>query len=122
MKSKRILLYFIGLVVVAMLAFAAYTWTMLNVSYSEGERAGYLQKFSRVGWFCKTWEGEILLTSMPGAIPEKFFFSTREEAVAKQLSAAIGQRVVLGYAQHRGVPTQCFGESEYFVTKVTVQQ
>ena len=122
MKSKRVLLYFIGLVIVAMLAFAAYTWTMLNVSYSDGERAGYLQKFSRVGWFCKTWEGEILLTSMPGAIPEKFFFSTREEAVARELSAAIGKRVVLGYAQHRGVPTQCFGESEYFVTKVTVQQ
>ncbi|MET0320204.1 MAG: hypothetical protein ABW069_05740 [Duganella sp.] len=121
MKSKRILLYFIGLVIVAVLAFAAYTWTMLSVSYSDGERAGYLQKFSRVGWFCKTWEGEILLTSMPGAIPEKFFFSTREEAVAKQLSDAIGKRVVLGYAQHRGVPTQCFGESEYFVTKVTVQ-
>lgn len=122
MKSKRILLYFIGLVIVALLAFAAYTWTMLNVTYSDGERAGYLQKFSRVGWLCKTWEGEILLTSMPGAIPEKFFFSARDEEVAKQLSAAIGKRVVLTYAQHRGVPTQCFGESEYFINKVVVQQ
>lgn len=121
MKSKRILLYFFGLVIAALLAFFLYTWAMLNVSYSDGERAGYLQKFSTRGWVCKTWEGEILLTSMPGAIPEKFQFSVRDDAVAQQLSAAIGQRVVLSYSQHRGVPTQCFGESEYFITKVKVQ-
>ncbi|HWW70979.1 MAG TPA: hypothetical protein VN089_13640 [Duganella sp.] len=121
-KSSRIVLYFIGLVAAALLVFVAYTWAMLHISYSEGERAGYLQKFSTRGWICKTWEGEILLTSMPGAIPEKFEFSVRDEAVARQLTDATGKRVVLSYAQHKGVPTQCFGETEYYITKVQVQQ
>ncbi|OEZ57539.1 hypothetical protein [Duganella sp. HH105] len=119
--SKRVILYLIGLVTAALLIFAAYTWVMLHVSYSDGERAGYLQKFSSRGWVCKTWEGEILLTSMPGAIPEKFEFSVREEAVAQQLMAATGKRVVLSYAQHKGVPSQCFGETEYYITKVQIQ-
>ena len=120
-KSSRIVLYFIGLVAAALLVFVAYTWAMLHISYSDGERAGYLQKFSTRGWICKTWEGEILLTSMPGAIPEKFEFSVRDEAVAKQLTDATGKRVILSYSQHKGVPTQCFGETEYYITKVQVQ-
>ena len=120
-SKSRILLYFFGLLAAALLLFAGYTWAMLHISYSDGERAGYLQKFSSRGWICKTWEGEILLTSMPGAIPEKFEFSVREEAVAQALTAATGKRVVLTYAQHKGVPSQCFGETEYYVTKVQVQ-
>jgi hypothetical protein len=119
--SKRVILTFLGLLVAALLLLAAYTWVMLHVSYSDGERAGYLQKFSTRGWVCKTWEGEILLTSMPGAIPEKFEFSVRDPQVAKDLSAATGKRVILSYAQHKGVPTQCFGETEYYITKVLVQ-
>jgi len=119
---KRILLYFIGLLAAALLLLAAYTWTMLHISYSDGERAGYLQKFSSRGWICKTWEGEILLTSMPGAIPEKFEFSVRDDQVTKDLMAAAGKRVILTYAQHKGVPTQCFGETEYYITKVVIQQ
>jgi hypothetical protein len=121
-STKRVLLYFIGLLAAALLLFAGYTWAMLHISYSDGERAGYLQKFSSRGWICKTWEGEILLTSMPGAIPEKFEFSVRDEEVAKQLTAATGKRVVMTYAQHKGVPSQCFGETEYYITRVQVQQ
>jgi hypothetical protein len=120
-SKSRILLYFFGLLAAALLLFAGYTWAMLHISYSDGERAGYLQKFSSRGWICKTWEGEILLTSMPGAIPEKFEFSVREEAVAQALTSATGKRVVLTYAQHKGVPSQCFGETEYYITKVQVQ-
>jgi len=115
------LVILIGLVVVAALLFWAWSMAALNFSYSEGERAGFLQKFSKVGWFCKTWEGEMLLTSMPGAIPEKFLFSVRDDAVAAQLSAAMGKRVTLTYAQHKGVPTNCFGETEYYIEKVLVQ-
>jgi hypothetical protein len=119
--SKRVILTLFGLLAAAVLLLAAYTWAMLHISYSDGERAGYLQKFSTRGWVCKTWEGEILLTSMPGAIPEKFEFSVRDPQVARDLSAATGKRVILSYAQHKGVPTQCFGETEYYITKVAVQ-
>jgi len=108
-----------SIVVIAVL-FALYLWTVLNWSYSEGERAGYLQKLSRKGWLCKTWEGEILLSSMPGAIPERFTFTVRDDHVVKQLQSAMGQRVQLSYSQHIGLPTSCFGETPYFVDQVAI--
>jgi hypothetical protein len=110
-RASAILLF---LIVGVLVLFGLYTWFTLSWSYSEGERAGYLQKFSRKGWLCKTWEGEILLSSMPGAIPERFAFTVRDDKVVKQLQSAIGQRVQVSYAQHKGVPTSCFGETEYF--------
>lgn len=118
--SKRILLSLLALLVLAGLVFWAYVAITLNFSYSEGERAGYLQKFSVRGWVCKTWEGELLLTSMPGAIPEKFQFSVRDAGVAQQLMSATGKRVVLHYDQHKGVPTSCFGETEYYAQQIQV--
>lgn len=110
----------LAVLVAAVALFMLYTWISLSFAYSEGERAGYLQKFSRKGWLCKTWEGEILLSSMPGAIPERFNFSVRDPAVAIQMQTAMGKRVHLGYEEHRGVPTECFGETGYFATKVAV--
>ncbi|MGZ3236632.1 MAG: hypothetical protein ACXU8A_04570 [Burkholderiaceae bacterium] len=104
------------------LFFAAYTWLTLHWSYSDGERAGYMQKFSKKGWLCKTWEGELLLTTLPGVVPEKFEFTVRDDAVAQQLMANAGKRLVLTYSQHKGVPTSCFGDTEYFVEKVQVSQ
>jgi hypothetical protein len=109
-----------SVIVAAIVLFALYTAIVLHWSYSEGERAGYLQKLSRKGWLCKTWEGEILLSSMPGAIPERFAFTVRDEAVVKQLQAAMGQRVQLSYTQHVGLPSSCFGETGYFVEKAAV--
>ena len=119
---KRITLTIVSLIAAALLIFCAYAWVTLHFSYSEGERAGYLQKFSKRGWICKTWEGEILLTSMPGAIPEKFEFSVRDDQIAGQMLQATGKRVVLSYSQRKGVPTACFGETEYYIDKVQVVQ
>jgi hypothetical protein len=117
---RKVLLAFIGLVVTAGLIFSAYVWVALSWSYSTGERAGLMQKISRKGWLCKTWEGELLLTSMPGAIPEKFEFTVRDDDLANQLVEHTGQRLVLTYAQHKGVPSSCFGDTEYFVEKMVV--
>jgi hypothetical protein len=90
--------------------------TTLHYSYSKGERAGFLQKVSKRGWLCKTWEGELQLTAMPGATPEKFTFSTRSDSIAAVLNHLSGEQVVLDYEQHKGVPGSCFGDTEYFVT------
>ncbi len=106
------------LLLVAALLFAAYLWVVLNWSYSVGNRAGFMQKFSEKGWICKTWEGELSLIAIPGAAPEKFFFSVRDPAAAKQVEAAMGKRVSLDYQQHIGLPTNCFGETQYFVVGV----
>ena len=119
-KSKRFRNALISFAVIAAGVFAAWTWVTLSYDYSNGERAGYVQKFSRRGWICKTWEGELALVNLPGAMPEIFEFSVRDGAVAAEIQAAMGKRVVLDYEQHVGVPTSCFADTQYFVTAVRV--
>ena len=99
---------------------SGYTYLMLSWSYAEGERAGYVQKFSKRGWFCKTWEGELAMVSMPGTMSEKFFFSVRDDTVANKINANMGRKVAMQYEQHVGLPTSCFGETEYFVKNLLV--
>lgn len=104
------------LVLVALLA--GYFAFVLNWSYSSGERAGWVQKFSHKGWVCKTWEGELALVSLPGSTVEKFLFTVNDEAVAQQVERHMGKRVSLHYEEKVGLPTSCFGETRHFVTRV----
>ena len=108
------------LIAVAVVALVLTAWTLftLNWSYSEGERAGYVQKLSQRGWICKTWEGEMAMVTMPGTVAEKFFFTVPEDEVAQKINATVGTRVVLHYQQHKWIPFSCFAETEYFVTDV----
>jgi len=112
-KSLAVL---IGIVVVLV---AGYFLFVFNWSYSEGERAGWVQKFSSKGWLCKTWEGEMAMVSMPGSMSEKFFFTVWDDATAERISKLMGKRVALHYEEKAGIPTSCFGETRYYVTKVT---
>jgi hypothetical protein len=113
---------FIGLIVVVVLLFGAFTWFTLTWSYAEGERAGYIQKFSRKGFLCKTWEGEIAMVTMPGTVADKFAFTVWDDAVAAQINADVAQRVALSYKQHKWIPSSCFGDTEYFVYRVRVAE
>lgn len=113
--ALRVSLGFGVFLLLAALLVAAYVWLAFQYSYSDGERAGFIQKFSRKGWLCKTWEGELALVAMPGSTPEKFFFTVRDGALAARINAVMGQRVALVYDQHKGLPGDCFGETEYFV-------
>jgi len=117
-KKSRLILWIVGILLVPVAGFCIYTWITLTWSFSKGERAGYIQKLSKSGWVCKTWEGEMAMVTMPGAIPEKFLFSVRDDKVAELINKAAGKRVVLMYEQHKGVPTNCFGETEYFIVNV----
>jgi hypothetical protein len=101
----------IGLVVLA----AAWIWLMMSWSYSSGERAGWVQKFSRKGWICKTWEGELALVTMPGTAQEKFLFTVRADDVAAKINAVMGKRVSLRYEEKVGLPGSCFGDTRYWV-------
>lgn len=98
-----------------------WTWLSLAWAYSDGERAGVLQKFSRKGWVCKTQEGELAQFIVAGVSPQIWQFSVRDPAVAAQLDKAVGERVQLHYTEHRGLPTSCFAETRYFVDRVTVR-
>jgi hypothetical protein len=101
---------------------ALYFWAALQWSYSSGERAGWVQKVSKKGWICKTWEGELALVSLPGSTAEKFFFTIHDEAVAQQVTRHMGKRVALHYEEKVGLPTTCFGETRHFVTGVTLAE
>ena len=109
----------VGIVVGIVILVAAYFWMVLNWNYSAGERAGWVQKFSKKGWLCKTWEGEMAMVSMPGAVPEKFYFTVWDDAVADELNKVMGKRVALHYEEKVGLPTSCFGETRHYVTRVT---
>jgi hypothetical protein len=115
--GRRLRNYVIVFLVIAVALTALYLVVATRWSYSSGERAGYIQKFSKKGWVCKTWEGEVAMANLPGAMPELFPFTVRDEAVAAQINAQLGARVVLSYEQHLGLPS-CLGETSYWVTGI----
>jgi len=108
----------VGIVVFPALCFALWAWITLSWTYSRGDRAGYVQKFSEKGWVCSTWEGELSMVNLPGAVPERWAFSVRDDSVAAAVRASIGHKVALEYEEHRGVPSSCFGDTRYFVVGV----
>lgn len=113
MKVFVTLLFFVG---------AACLIVVFNLSYSDGNRAGYIQKFSTKGWLCKTHEGELAMTTVPGTAPVLWEFSIWDDKVAAQLSEVMGKRVILHYKEYRYIPTTCFGETTYFVDRVETQE
>lgn len=109
------------LLVILFLAVGA-LFIVFNYSYSDGNRAGYIQKFSSKGWVCKTHEGELAMTTVPGIAPVLWEFTVWDDKVAAQLSQVMGKRVVLHYKEFRYLPTTCFGDTTYFVDHFEVQE
>ena len=116
--KRRLYLVFLTLLVLPPILFSAWAWITLKYVYARGERAGYVQKISQKGWLCKTWEGELAMVNLPGAMPEIFHFTVRDEKAAQDVQRLVGQRVSLTYEQHKGVPSACFGETEYFIIRI----
>jgi hypothetical protein len=119
-KKKRNKL-FVALLVLLLspaVIIALWIWVALGYTYASGERAGSVQKISKKGWVCKTWEGELAMANLPGTMPQIFSFTVRTDSIANLLEKNIGKQVSITYEQHRGIPTTCFGETEYFVTRV----
>ena len=116
-RWKIILFGFLALVVGA-----GSLWTLvtLTFSYSDGDRVGYVQKFSHRGWLCRTWEGELAMTPVPGATPQIFSFTVRDDDTVKRIKDAEGKRVALHYREKRGIPSSCFGDTNYFISEIRV--
>jgi hypothetical protein len=117
-KIKAIL----GTIVVLTFLVGGYLLFAFKWSYSSGERAGWVQKFSNKGWLCKTWEGEMAMVSMPGTATEKFLFTVWDDNVAAEINKVMGRRVSLHYEEKKGIPTTCFGDTRHYVTKVTAME
>lgn len=120
-KSSGGLRWLFILLLLVIAGMSLWSWLTLSWAYSDGERAGVLQKFSRKGWICKTREGELAQYVVAGVSPQIWLFSVRDPKVAEQLDKAVGERVQLHYTEHRGIPTSCFADTNYFVDRVTVK-
>ena len=120
-KSRRKwLLLPLSLVLLPILIFALWSWVTLGYVYAEGDRAGFMQKLSKKGWLCKTWEGELAMVNLPGSVtPQIFHFTVRNDSIAHLLQQHLGKQVSITYEEHRGIPTSCFGETSHFVTNVS---
>ena len=109
-----------AIILIPVVGITLWTAIALGYSYSSGERVGYLNKFSRKGWLCKTYEGEVAMVNLPGQLAGTFQFTVRDDSIAALITKAQGQRVAVSYTQHKGLPTSCFGETDYFVKGVKV--
>jgi len=116
---RKWLLLPLSIILLPILIVALWAWVTLGYVYASGDRAGYIQKLSKKGWLCKTWEGELAMVNLPGSVtPQIFHFTVRSDSIAMLLEKDLGKRVSLTYEEHRGVPTSCFGETGYFVKNV----
>ena len=79
--NRRVSFVILGVLIVPIALFALYSVVTLSWAYSEGERAGYLQKFSKKGWLCKTWEGQM----MTDGFIQKIVVDGNAEHVVRQL-------------------------------------
>lgn len=118
---RKAVILLLAIVVVPIVVFALWAWVTLGYVYSTGDRAGYVQKLSKKGWLCKTWEGELNMVSPPGSVtPQIFSFTVPNDSIAAILMQDIGKRVSLTYEEHRGIPSSCFGETQFFVSNVRI--
>jgi len=118
LRRNRWKLILVALVGVVGIVVALWTLVTLGFSYSDGDRIGYVQKFSHKGWICRTWEGELAMTQVPGVPPQIFLFTVRDAEVAKRVAAAEGKKVALHYKEKRGLPSSCFGDTGFFISDV----
>lgn len=117
-KGAKFAKWFVLFGLLPLMLFVGYTFFTLHWVYSAGERAGFVQKISEKGFACKTYEGELVLVTIPGTQAEKFFFTAKNKAIYDRINETIGQRVRLMYKQHKWIPSSCFGDTEYFVYDV----
>ena len=114
------------MVLIFILFLSGYIYWNYYYTYSDGSRAGLLQKFSRKGNIFKTYEGEMILSSVQSNanVPlasEKFFFSVSNPQVASEISALQGDFIVVYYKEKNGIlPWR--GESAYLVDSVSVSK
>jgi hypothetical protein len=120
-KHHRGRMLLLLLILIPAVIIALWSWVTLGYAYSRGERAGYVQKLSKKGWLCKTWEGELAMVNLPGSVtPQIFNFTVRSDSIAQIIETDLGKRVSLTYEEHRGIPSSCFGDTDYFVTNVRI--
>jgi hypothetical protein len=122
-KKLRKILYFLGFLIILILMALIY-WKYLY-TYSDGYRAGLLQKFSHKGAIFKTYEGELILSSVAGGnnvviASEKFFFSVTDKKLASHLDTLQGRNIIVHYKQ-KNAALMWKGDTPYYVDSVRLR-
>ncbi|MGE5520376.1 MAG: hypothetical protein ACM3VS_10660 [Candidatus Dadabacteria bacterium] len=125
-KSRTVWKVLRAIIIVFVLLMAGIIYWKYYFTYSSGNRFGLLQKFSHKGNLFKTYEGEMILSSVEGNqnVPiasEKFYFSVTSKRIANQLMDLQGKHVTVHYLQKNGT-LSWRGESEYIVDSVVNAQ
>lgn len=121
---KRLMMW---LLILAILVFL-FLYLSTKVSYSEGDRAGVVSKFSEKGFVLKTHEGELNVGAQGnvGNLSVNlwgFSVANNDPEIIRKLSDSMlsGKRVRLHYEQ-KYMKYFWLGDTEYYVTKVDVEQ
>jgi hypothetical protein len=118
-KIRKTFYWFIALILIVT---AIFIYWKYFYTFSDGYRAGLLQKFSHKGNIIKTYEGEMILSSVSSnanvaIASEKFYFSVTDKNLAQQLDTIQGRMVIVHYKQKNGV-LFWHGDTEYLVDSV----
>jgi hypothetical protein len=95
-------------------------------TYSEGYRAGLLQKFSSKGALFKTYEGEMILSSVSSnrdvaLASEKFLFTLSNKSLVRQFDTLQGDMIIVHYKQ-KNATLFWRGDSPYLVDSVKIKR
>ena len=123
LKTKKVFKWALFLIVIFL---AIFIYWKYFYTYSEGYRAGLLQKFSSKGMIFKTYEGEMILSSVSSTsnvvlASEKFLFTMTNKTLVRQFDTLQGNMVIVHYKQKNGrLPWQ--GDTPYLVDSVKVKR
>jgi hypothetical protein len=122
-KTKRVFKWLIFLLVIFL---AGFIYWKYFYTYSEGYRAGLLQKFSNKGTFFKTYEGEMILSSVASTrdiaiASEKFQFTVTNKDLVRQFDTLQGDNIIVHYRQMNGA-VFWRGDSKYLVDSVKIKR
>jgi len=122
-RTKKILKWALFIIIIVGVFFIYWKY---YYTYSEGYRAGLLQKFSSKGMMFKTYEGEMILSSVSSnsnvaLASEKFLFTMTNKAIVRQFDTLQGNMVIVHYKQKNGrLPWQ--GDTPYLVDSVRIKR
>jgi len=121
-KTKKVFRWTMYILAILLISFVYFKYFF---TYSEGYRAGLLQKFSNKGLIFKTYEGELILSSVSSTsnvaiASEKFQFSVLKKDISPMFDTLQGRNVIVHYYEKKGtVPWR--GDSRYIVDSIAVR-
>ena len=124
LKKTRVFLRWVLILII--IFGATFVYWKYFYTYSEGYRAGLLQKFSSKGALFKTYEGEMILSSVSSnrevaLASEKFLFSMINKSLVRQFDTLQGDMVIVHYKQKNGI-VFWRGDSPYLVDSVSIKR